>query len=133
MDDPPTEPSLVRRSLSLFRRPNGLTLLVEGRGGAIGVGALRRHGSAVAEVKRMYVAPEARGEHVASAMLDRLIAEAGGMGAQVLRLDTCRFMTEAQRLYGSRGFVERGPYPETEIPPPIQQHWRFFERSLKSQ
>lgn len=131
IDDPPTEPRLVRESLPLFQQPDGLTVLAEENDGrVVGVGALRRHGGAVTEVKRMYVAPEARGRHLGSAILDRLIAEAGETGARLLRLDTCRFMTDAQRLYRSRGFSERDPYPETEIPPRIQRHWLFFEREL---
>jgi hypothetical protein len=39
-------------------------------------------------------------------------------------------MTDAQRLYRSRGFIERPPYEGTEIPERIQQHWIFFEREL---
>jgi GNAT superfamily N-acetyltransferase len=130
VDDPPTEPALVRDSLAAYRRPNALILLAEATGSPVGVGALRRHAAGVAEVKRMYVTPSARLGHIGSAILDRLIGEARGMNAQILRLDTCRFMTDAQRLYRSRGFVERGPYPETEIPPRLQQHWLFFERRL---
>jgi hypothetical protein len=37
-------------------------------------------------------------------------------------------MAEAQRLYRSRGFVERPPYEGTEIPQHLQKHWLFFER-----
>lgn len=130
VDDPPTEPSRVRESLSSYRRPDGLTVVAEEGGRAVGVGALRRHEPDLAEVKRMYVIPQARREHVGSAILDRLIEEARAMNARVLRLDTCRFMTDAQRLYRSRGFIERDPYPETEIQPRIQRHWLFFEREL---
>lgn len=132
VEDPPTEPRLVRAGLPAFRPPEGLTLLAEVGGRAVGVGALRFHNSDVAEVKRMYVVPEARGEHLASAILDRLLGEARATGARVLRLDTCRFMSEAQRLYRSRGFLERDPYPESEIPPRIRRHWRFFEKDLTS-
>jgi hypothetical protein len=35
----------------------------------------------------------------------------------------------AQRLYSSRGFVERSPYEGTEIPPRLQHLWIFFERT----
>lgn len=53
------------------------------------------------------------------------------MQAVVVRLDTCRFVTDAQRLYRSRGFEERGPYEGTEIPSRLQEHWLFFERSFE--
>jgi GNAT superfamily N-acetyltransferase len=130
VDDPPTQPALVRDSLASYRRPDALIVLAETGKRAVGVGALRRHDPSVAEVKRMYVAPSVRGERIGSAILDRLIEEARAMNARILRLDTCRFMTDAQRLYRSRGFHERDPYPETEIPPRIQQHWLFFERKV---
>ena len=38
------------------------------------------------------------------------------------------FGRDAQRLYESRGFVERPPYEGTEIPPELQQYWKFYER-----
>jgi hypothetical protein len=69
--------------------------------------------------------------HIGSAILDRLIDEAKAMHALVLRLDTVRFMTDAQALYGSRGFVERPPYDGTEIPPRLQQYWLFYERQVR--
>jgi GNAT superfamily N-acetyltransferase len=109
IDDPPADPALVADSLAGYRRPDAAILLAERDGVAIGVGAIRRHGAEVAEVKRMYVVPAARRHHAGSAILDRLIEEAAAMDARTLRLDTCRFMTGAQRLYQSRGFLERGP------------------------
>jgi GNAT superfamily N-acetyltransferase len=128
--DPPTDPRLVRQSLHEFRRPDGVLLLAESGGLPAGIGALRRLSDDIAEVKRMYVVPTFRGRHISSAILDRLIAEARAMGATTLRLDTCRFMSDAQRLYRSRGFVERGRYEGSEIPPRLQQHWVYFERCL---
>jgi GNAT superfamily N-acetyltransferase len=131
IDDPPTSPDQVAASLGGYRRPNGLLLLANDQAGTpLGVGALRRHDRAVAEVKRMYVRPEARSHHLGSLILDRLIDDARAMGAQTLRLDTVRFMTDAQRLYRSRGFIERPPYDETEIPERIRQFWLFFQRDL---
>jgi len=132
IEDPPTDPASVADSLALYRRPNAMLLIAERAGQVIGVSALRRHDGGVAEVKRMYVIPDARSLHVGSAMLDRLIEEATAMNARTLRLDTCRFMTDAQRLYRSRGFRERPAYPESEIPPRLQQHWIFFERGIEA-
>jgi len=130
VNDPPTDPGLVFQSLREFRRPHGVLLLAESDGRPAGIGALRRLSDDVVEVKRMYIVPTFRGRHISSAILDRLIVEARTMGATNLRLDTCRFMSDAQRLYRSRGFVERGRYEGSEIPPRLQQHWVFFERGL---
>ena len=125
----PADPALERSKLAQYRRPRGLLLLAEVQGEAVGVGALRWLDDAVAEVKRMYVRPPWRGAHVGSALLDGLLGEASERQAETDRLDTVRFMGDAQRLYRSRGFVERPPYEGTEIPPRLQQYWLFFERS----
>jgi GNAT superfamily N-acetyltransferase len=130
IDDPPTSPGEIAATLHAFRRPDGVLLIAEQAGQAVGVGALRRHDPMVAEVKRMFVRPQLRSRHVGSWILDRLIDEARVMGAHIVRLDTVRFMTEAQRLYRSRGFVERPPYEGTEIPDHLREYWLFFERTI---
>jgi len=128
VEEQPGDPALIRQGLSYLRPPTGCLLIAECDGQAAGVGALRMLGPGVAEVKRMYVAPQWRARHLGSALLDRLLAAAGERGATIVRLDTVRFMAEAQRLYRSRGFVERPPYEGTEIPQHLQKHWLFFER-----
>lgn len=130
VDDPPTDPRLVSQRLHEFHRPDGVLLLAERGGQVAGIGGLRRLADDVIEVRRMYVVPSFRGQHISSAILDRLIAEAGTMGASTLRLDTCRFMSDAQRLYRSRDFVERGRYEGSEVPARLEQHWMYFERGL---
>jgi putative acetyltransferase len=96
----------------------------EGR--AIGMGALRREGAGVAEVKRMYTRPEARGQHVGSAILDRIIDLAVKEHVERLVLETGDRHPEAWRLYESRGFTRCGPvldYPESQ--------WSvFYEKQL---
>jgi GNAT superfamily N-acetyltransferase len=129
VDEPPTHPSLVRDGLASYRPPVGKLLLAECDGQPAGVGAIRKLRTGVVEVKRMYVASAWRDRHLGSGILDRLLDEAQEMGATTVLLDTCRFMTDAQRLYRSRGFVERSPYEGTEIPPRLQHLWIFFERT----
>lgn len=128
VDEPPTHPSLVRDGLASYRPPVGKLMLAESDGQPVGVGAIRMLTPEVAEVKRMYVAPDWRERHIGSAILDRLLEEAQKIGATTVLLDTCRFMSDAQRLYRSRGFVERSAYEGTEIPPRLQHLWIFFER-----
>ncbi|HEY4168905.1 MAG TPA: GNAT family N-acetyltransferase [Reyranella sp.] len=95
-------------------------------GSAVGMGALRREGGGVAEVKRMFTRPEARGQHVGSAILDRIIDLAGREGIERLVLETGDRHPEAWRLYESRGFTRCGPvldYPDSK--------WSvFYEKSL---
>lgn len=130
VDESPTDLDTIHESLDSFVPPFSLLVVAEGRDELLGVGGVRTIAPGVAEVKRMYVVPEARGLGLGSAILDHLVDQARStMGASTIRLDTCGFMTDAQRLYASRGFVERTPYEGTEIPPHLQRYWRFFERS----
>jgi putative acetyltransferase len=95
-------------------------------GKAVGMGALRREGLGIAEVKRMYTLPEVRGQRVGSALLDRIIGLARDEGVTRLVLETGNEHPEAWRLYESRGFARCGPvldYPDSE--------WSvFYEKSL---
>jgi GNAT superfamily N-acetyltransferase len=121
---------LVKAGLGRYHPPDGRLLIARLEGVPIGVGALRSLGDNVVEVKRMYVRPDHRGLHAGSRILDALIEEARGMKARTIRLDSAWFMTQAQSLYRSRGFVQRGPYEGTEIPPNLQHRWYFFEKKL---
>lgn len=97
------------------------------RAGDVGVGcvALRPLDGAVAEVKRMYVDPAARGNGVGRALLDALIAGARARGYDTLRLGTLDDMTAAQRLYRSLGFQPIARYRPDEL-----IDTRFYEMSL---
>ena len=134
IEDSPTEVSTLRDSLGEYTDPAKALFVAQDQasGALIGVAGLRTLEPGVVEVKRMYVVPESRGQRVGSQLLDRLLEEAARMEATVVRLDTVRFMADAQRLYRSRGFVERTPYAGTEIPPHLQQYWVFFERGGQS-
>ena len=95
-------------------------------GRALGMGALRREGGGIGEVKRMFTRPEARGQHVGSAILDRIIDLARSEGLDRLVLETGDRHPEAWRLYESRGFARCGPvldYPDSQ--------WSvFYEKPL---
>lgn len=131
LEDSPTDLGAIRESLPALVPPKGLLLVADLDGAPVGVAALRTLTPGIVEVKRMYVDPRGRGQGVGSALVDRLLTEATDtFHATTIRLDSCRFMTDAQRLYVSRGFAEREPYEGTEIPAHMRQHWRFYERKL---
>jgi GNAT superfamily N-acetyltransferase len=75
-------------------------------GRAIGCGALRRLDGSSAEVKRMYVVPEARGTGVADAILGVLENAAAERGWTTLRLETGTLQPDAQRFYRRAGYHE---------------------------
>jgi putative acetyltransferase len=87
----------------------------EGRGGffvaylddnPVGCGAIRRIESAVAEIKRMYVAPSNRGRGIGGKILAELEAEALRLGIRRLVLETGPRQPEAIAIYKRAGFVE---------------------------
>jgi putative acetyltransferase len=75
-------------------------------GQPVACGAVRRIERAIAEIKRMYVAPEARGRGVGRQVLLELEAEAQRLGATRLVLETGPRQPEALALYHRAGFVE---------------------------
>jgi GNAT superfamily N-acetyltransferase len=77
--------------------------------------ALRAIEPQVAEMKRLYVAPSARGKGLARALILRLLDEARALDYHEMRLDTLPMMGEAQALYAALGFVDIPPYYDTPI------------------
>ena len=74
-------------------------------GEAVACGAIRRLDDHVAEVKRMYVAPEARGRKIGAAMLDRLESVAGRLGVSEIVLETGIHQHAAIGLYHAAGYT----------------------------
>lgn len=79
-------------------------------GVALACGALRIVAAEYAEVKRMFVSPQARGTKLGSRMLARLEQQALAEGVRVVRLETGIHQPEALRLYRSAGYIEREPF-----------------------
>jgi putative acetyltransferase len=85
--------------------------------GAVATRGADESGTTWGELKRMYVAPAARGRRVGRLILDRLVDHAKAQGIAVLRLETGDKQLEALSLYRSVGFANRGPfagYPDNE-------------------
>jgi putative acetyltransferase len=85
-------------------------------GAAVGTGAVVLHND-WAEVKRMWVSPNARGQRISWALLSRLEAEAIAAGLAVLRLETGVENHEALGLYSRAGFKVRGPFAQYSLDP----------------
>jgi GNAT superfamily N-acetyltransferase len=117
-------------TIAKLQPPDGRLLLVFEGDVAVGTACMRRIGPDTAEIKRMYVEPAHRHGGMGRALLDQLIAAARTAGYERVRLDSPDFMTAAHGLYRSSGFVEIGPYPESEIPDEHKSHWVFMERTL---
>jgi GNAT superfamily N-acetyltransferase len=115
------------RSLSAdaaeLTEPAGLLLVARLRDEPVGCGALKLHG-AWAEVKRMWVAPGARGLGVGRRLLHELERHARERGVEVLRLETNRTLREAAGLYRSAGYAEVDAFNAE----PYAHHW--FEKRI---
>lgn len=99
-----------------YAPPRGM-LLVAFRPGEppVAMIGLRPFAETIAEMKRLYVHPSARGQGLARALILRLLDEARALRYQEVRLDTLPMMGDAQALYAALGFVDIAPYYETPI------------------
>lgn len=80
------------------------------RGEPIGCGALKPAGRGTIEIKRMWVAPSARGLGVGRRLLAELEGRAADLGARTIRLDSNGTLVEAIGLYRSAGYREVEPF-----------------------
>jgi len=117
-------------NIGKFEPPHGRILLAFDEGAAVGIACMQRIGPTVAEVKRMYVRPSSRRGGLGRALLERIIDAAVAAGYRSIRLDSPDFMGAAHALYRSSGFVDTGPYAESEIPDAYKKHWVFMEKVL---
>lgn len=106
--------------------------LIEVAGQAAGLCGLRSLGRQVAEVKRLYVRPGFRGMGLGSLAVERLLAEARGLGCSRLVLDSAPFMQTAHRVYEAQGFEDCDAYEGTEVPLAWHRQWRFMHKVLKT-
>jgi putative acetyltransferase len=95
----------------------GAFLVAWAFGRPIGCGAVRRLDAETAEIKRMYVAPEARGRGLAGRILAQLEVEARRLGAVRLVLEMGERQPEAGALYARSGFTPIPRYGEFACAP----------------
>jgi GNAT superfamily N-acetyltransferase len=118
------------KTLNKFMPPQGRLLLGYVDDQVLGIACLKMLTDRIAEVKRMYVRPQARKRGLGRALLHQLLEEARQIGYERVYLDSARFMTEAHQLYRSHGFREIEAYEGSEIPKEFQKNWIFMEREL---
>jgi DNA-binding MarR family transcriptional regulator/N-acetylglutamate synthase-like GNAT family acetyltransferase len=104
--------------------PAGCFLVAMLHGEPVGCGGLKLHGAAPAEIKRMWVAPRARGLGLGRRILRELEAAAAAGGARAVRLETNRSLHEAISLYRTSGYAEVPAFNDERY----AHHW--FEKDL---
>ena len=95
-------------------------------GRPIGCGVLKALDPQTGEIKRMWVAPHARGLGLSRRLLETLEAHARRSGMTRVWLDTNRALTQAQALYRKAGYHEIDRYNDN----PYAHFW--FEKKLES-
>ncbi|MGC2812706.1 MAG: helix-turn-helix domain-containing GNAT family N-acetyltransferase [Bradyrhizobium sp.] len=105
-------------------RPQGAFLLAMSDGLPMGCVGLKGTGGEVAEIKRLWICPTARGFGIAKRLMHAVETVARELSVKTLRLDTNSALPEALQLYRTSGWVEidrfnQDPYPD-----------HFFEKRL---
>jgi len=104
--------------------PRGAFFVAMSDGLPLGCVGLKGTGSELAEIKRLWVAPSARGLGVGRRLMDAAENAARHLSVRIVRLDTNSALGEALQLYRSTGWNEidrfnDDPYPDL-----------FFEKQL---
>lgn len=95
-------------------------------GRIVGCCALVEAGDGTAEIKRMFVDPEARGLSIGRRLMETIEALGRGRGLSAIRLETGISQPEALGLYRRFGYVEIEPFGDYE-PDPLSL---FMEKRL---
>jgi DNA-binding MarR family transcriptional regulator/GNAT superfamily N-acetyltransferase len=104
--------------------PAGLLLVARLREEPVGCGALKFHANTVGELKRMWVAPRARGLGLGRRLLEALEHKAREAGMMVVHLETNHTLIEAIEMYRHAGYQEVEAFNDE----PYAHHW--FEKHL---
>jgi GNAT superfamily N-acetyltransferase len=111
-----------------FAPPGGVLLIAEEDGEVAGCVALRPLSEGTCEMKRMFVGSRFQGRGIGKLLAQAIIAEAKRTGYVTMMLDTGPKQAEAQTLYRSLGFTDRGPY--YDLPPHLRDWLVFMELAL---
>jgi GNAT superfamily N-acetyltransferase len=114
----------VLHSLDEFAPPRGCFLVLRFAGEPVGCGGLTPVGDDAAYLKRMWIAPSARGAGLGRRLLAALEEKARALGYRTVKLETNRALDEAQQLYRSSGYMEVEPFNDEFY----AHHW--FEKAL---
>ena len=119
-------------SLDSIFQPHIQFFVAQGDGGAVGCSGVAMFAD-LAELKRMYVRPAARGQRVAEALLERIEAAVRAAGLTRLCLETGDRQVAAMRVYERAGFTRCAAFgPYAAMPPAQIAASVFFEKLLRA-
>jgi putative acetyltransferase len=111
--------------VSTLQQPDIAFFVAREDGELLGFGAVADRGD-YAEIKRMYLAPAARGRKLGRRILETLETHAAQNGRSCCRLETGVHQPEAIGLYRSSGYRDVGPFGDYR-PDPLSL---FMEKRL---
>ncbi len=112
--------------LSSLEEPEVAFFVARHEGEIVGCCALVEAGDGTAEIKRMFVDPEARGLRIGQKLLEALEVHAGARGLTAVRLETGVHRPEAIGLYRKFDYREIPPFG-SYLPDPLSL---FMEKRL---
>ncbi|MCX7286182.1 MAG: bifunctional helix-turn-helix transcriptional regulator/GNAT family N-acetyltransferase [Rhodobacterales bacterium] len=95
-----------------YRPPTGVFLVAWSDDLPVGCVSLRALEPGIAEVKRLWVDPVARGQGLARRMMRAVESRARDLGFSAAKLDSNTILSEAVALYRSDGWTECAPYTD---------------------
>lgn len=108
-----------------MRAPTGAFVVARLSGAVVGCGGVIRIDDDTAEIKRMWVHPDRRGEGLGRRLLEHLESVAAGLGHRRVVLDTNESLAEAIAMYGRSGYCPIERYNDN----PYAHHW--FAKDLE--
>lgn len=90
--------------------PGGGFVVLEEDGRALAGGGVKQLDETAAEIKRMYVLPDARGHGLGRALLEALEDLVRDLGYEIARLDTGAKQPRARLMYERAGYAEIPDY-----------------------
>ncbi|MDW9551521.1 GNAT family N-acetyltransferase [Sinorhizobium meliloti] len=115
--------------LSQLEQPTVSFFVAHRDGEVVGCCGLVEAGDGTAEIKRMFVDPEARGLKLGKLLLSVLEAKAAKLGLTAIRLETGIYQPEAIGLYKASGYVECAPFG-SYLPDPLSL---FMEKPVRQE
>ena len=98
-----------------YGSPYGRLYLAYYEGKLAGCIGLRKIDEENCEMKRMYVREQFRGKHIATELVQKILADAKNIGYKNILLDTLPFLENAIAMYKSYGFVEIESYNDSPM------------------
>ena len=110
-----------------YAPPHGELLVAVHEDMVVGMVAYHRHSAVRCEMKRLYIMPSMRGQHVGEALVETIIRRATQAGYEEMVLDTLEGMNAARHLYDKFGFELCEAYYHNPMPDVL-----YMRKSLQS-